>query len=149
MWYGIYLWPALVSYHSSVPFQLLGPFAENGLGSVQHCLAATINMHVINIVFLLEPNTQQHTRHSKENNSIPAEIKTQANTTQKIRFFLPSIYLLVKQQDLQFFTKQLNNYFYQTELYSLMKRACAVRNAVYCLFKILGRKFHIIYCVLY
>jgi len=37
------------------PLQLLGPFTENGLGSIQDYLAAAINCGVTNIVFLLEP----------------------------------------------------------------------------------------------
>ena len=31
----------------SVPTQLLGPFAEDGFVSVQHCLAATVNIGVL------------------------------------------------------------------------------------------------------
>jgi len=34
-----------------VPSQLLGPFAANDPGSVQHCLAATINISVLSKLF--------------------------------------------------------------------------------------------------
>ena len=76
IWYGISLWPVSVSCPNSVPSQLLGPFAENGLGSVQHCLAATINISVLSTCFSPRMKAQHHTRHSEENSSIPAETKT-------------------------------------------------------------------------
>jgi len=51
MWYGISLWPLPVSCANSAPFHLLGPFAANGLGSAQHCLAAAINICVLSTLF--------------------------------------------------------------------------------------------------
>ena len=62
------------------PSQLPGPFTENGSGSVQHCLAATINIDVLSTLFLPpRTKTQHHSRHFEENNSIPAETKTENN----------------------------------------------------------------------
>lgn len=50
-------WLFQVGCPNSVLSQLFGPFAANGLGSVQHCLAATIDAGVLSTVFLLEPIT--------------------------------------------------------------------------------------------
>jgi len=51
IWNGTSLWPVTVICPHSVPSQLHGPFDENGLGSVQHCLAATINTGVLSALF--------------------------------------------------------------------------------------------------
>jgi len=59
---------------NSIPSQLFGWFTENGPGSVQHCLAATITIDVLST--LLSTKTQNHTRHYEEINSIPSETKT-------------------------------------------------------------------------
>ena len=76
IWYGISPWPVSVSCPNSAPSQLLGPLAANSLGSVQHCLAAAINIGVCRHWFSPRTKTEHHTRHSKENDSIPNETKT-------------------------------------------------------------------------
>ena len=70
-----YPFDQFVSCPNSVPFQLLGPFTENGLGSIQHYLVATINIGVISIVFLPELKTWHYISHSEENNSVSAKAK--------------------------------------------------------------------------
>jgi len=57
---------------NSVPSQLLGPFTENGLGSVQHCLAATINIDVLSTLFSSQNQNIASFQHS--------ETKTQGKT---------------------------------------------------------------------
>jgi len=67
IWYGISLWPVEVSYPNSVSSQTPTPFTENGLGSVQHRLAETIN---ITNTFFLTTKPQHYTRTSEENNLV-------------------------------------------------------------------------------
>ena len=66
---------------NSVPSPLLAPFAVNVLGSVQHCLAATANISVINIVFLLEPN--HSIRPGTLKKPIPSQLKPRQSGRQR------------------------------------------------------------------
>lgn len=50
------------------------PFAEC-LGSMQHCLATTINVGVLSVLFSPRNKTYHYARCSEENSSIPTEIK--------------------------------------------------------------------------
>lgn len=75
----ISLWSLEVCCPNSLPLQLLGPLCENGLGSVQLCLAASINIVVLSTLFSPRTRIQHHIRHSEENNLIPAETKTNHN----------------------------------------------------------------------
>lgn len=67
-------WPVEVSCLGSIPSQLFVPFT--GLGSTQHCLAATITLVRYQHCFSLRSKTQHHIRHFEEKISMIAETKT-------------------------------------------------------------------------
>jgi len=85
--------------------QLLGPFPENGLGSVQPCLAAIIHKCVINTVFLSE------SKHS----IIPDTLKKTIPSQLKLRHLLITAFYVV-------FGENLNQK-HRREIYSFIKNS--------------------------
>lgn len=79
IWYGVSLWPILVRCHNSVLSQLVGPFAVDGLSSVQLCLAAAINIGTLSTLFL-SWNQKHHSRHSEEKKFYPRRNQDMSST---------------------------------------------------------------------
>ena len=78
-----------VSCPNSVPFQFLGPFTVNGLAAKQCCTEPPISTGVLPTLFFSLSQKQHHTRHSDENNFIPAETQTRDNwLSMKLKNFI-------------------------------------------------------------